>query len=82
MNYSRYLWILGDFDIDSMTSSYFGLVYLLAFQFVAVIVLMNLLIAIMGNSYQIIYDRQKQAWLVVRAETIVDIEDALKVGRS
>lgn len=72
-----YVLMLGDWELSSFTHSVH---YVLApilfflFTFVMMVVLFNLLIAIMGDTFQRVKSDEEAEFLKTRAETIVDME--------
>jgi len=68
---------LGDFNYDTISNSSFTLTshfLFLSFNILSVIVLMNLLIAIMGDSYSSINERAEKEWRVELAKLILNIQ--------
>ena len=66
-------YMLGDFDVNTLEqpTSIFTFV---AFQFIVVVLMMNLMIAIMGDSYEKVKEKETVEALHERAKVIVDIE--------
>jgi len=76
---TQYRMIIGDFDISSFlspteASQGIGIVFFIAFTLLVSIILLNLLIAIMSNSYDNIQENAKAEWLAELAEILIEID--------
>ncbi len=65
--------MLGDFDVDILQRSSSILMFVF-FQFIVVVLMMNLIIAIMGDSYEAVKENETTEALHERAKIIVDME--------
>ena len=65
--------MLGDFDVDILQKP-ISIIMLVAFQFAVVMLMMNLIIAIMGDSYEKVKEHEVIEALHERAKIIVDME--------
>ena len=65
--------MLGDFDVDILEQPSSILIFIL-FQFIVVVLMMNLIIAIMGDSYEKVKEHETIEALHERAKIIVDME--------
>lgn len=65
--------MLGDFDIDALGQP-MSILMFTVFQFLVVVLMMNLIIAIMSDSYERVKENQTVAALHEQAKTIVDME--------
>ena len=65
--------MLGDFDVDALEQP-MSIVVFAIFQFVVVVLMMNLIIAIMGDSYEKVKENETTEALHERAKIIVDME--------
>ena len=72
-----FMWINGDWDVAAYENHTGALVYFYSFLFIASIIMMNLLIAIMGATYERVRQQQNVQALIVRAEIIHEIESAM-----
>ena len=72
-----YMWLNGDWDIQAVQGSPSALVLFYAFLFITILVMLNLLIAIMGDTFDRIQEQQKVQSRMVRAHLIHDIESAM-----
>merc|ERR1712159_816790 len=71
-----YTLMLGDFDIaDFISAGPAAVVMFAVFMFIEVIVLLNLLIAIMGASYEKASESEEFEKLKLRAEVLEDIDN-------
>jgi transient receptor potential cation channel subfamily V protein 6 len=62
--------MLGDFDLDAYTETkfrYINVTLLIVYIIVVTILLLNLLVAMMGNTYQNVIEDATQVWLVERS---------------
>ena len=69
---------LGDFNYDSIEKSNYpvaGSVFFIIFNVISVIVLLNLLIAIMGDSYNIINQQSEKEWRFELSKLILYIQN-------
>ena len=72
---SVFLLMLGDFDVEDFSSAGTPAVSMFVlFMSLVVIVLMNLLIAIMGDSYDRVRENQRVASQRLRADTLAEID--------
>ena len=72
--------ILGDFDISSYSSKRYPHVatgLALLYIFLLSLVLVNMLIAKMGDTYSRIVEQAEKRWLLERARLVIDIERGL-----
>ena len=69
-----YMWINGDWDAGALEKKYGALLYFYVFLLVSSIIMMNLLIAIMGDSFERVRAQQKVQTRIVLAQIIHDIE--------
>ena len=69
-----YMWLNGDWDSGPLEDRSGALFYFYLFLFVTNIVMLNLLIAIMGATFERIKDNQKTQSRIVRAQMIHNIE--------
>ena len=65
--------MLGDFDVDILQQPT-SIVMFVLFQFIVVVLMMNLIIAIMGDSYEMVKENETIEALHERAKIIVDME--------
>ena len=65
--------MLGDFDVDILQQPT-SIVMFTLFQFIVVVLMMNLIIAIMGDSYEMVKENETIEALHERAKIIVDME--------
>ena len=65
--------MLGDFDTGALDQPISIVVFAL-FQFVVVVMMMNLIIAIMGDSYEKVKENETTEALHERAKIVVDME--------
>ena len=65
--------MLGDFDVDILQQP-ISILMFVGFQFIVVVLMMNLIIAIMGDSYEMVKEHEMIEALHERAKIIVDIE--------
>ena len=72
-----FMWLNGDWDVAAYENHTGALVYFYSFLFIASIIMMNLLIAIMGATYGRVQGEQKVQARIVRAEIIHEIESAM-----
>ena len=68
---------LGDFNYDSIEKSYYPVAgsFFITFNVISVIVLLNLLIAIMGDSYNIINQQSEKEWRFELSKLILYIQN-------
>lgn len=77
------LGLLGDFDFDTYTSGphpFSSVLLLISYVIVISILLLNLLIAMMGDTYADVKKSAKKLWHLERARIAVDIEDYMGVN--
>lgn len=83
---STFLMILGDFDIavfkDSTPHREMAILMLCAYQLLGTIVLLNLLIAIMGDTFARVKDMEALHFWKGRAAVIDEIELAQQIGKA
>ena len=65
--------IFGDFDVEILQQPNSILMFIV-FQFVVVVLMMNLIIAIMGDSYENVKEHETIEALHEQAKVIVDME--------
>jgi WD40 repeat protein len=75
---TSWFFTLGDFnameDIAGLPSPWLSLTFFVIFTVVVVLILLNLLIALMGDIYQKIQDDVDNEWLVERARIVLEVE--------
>jgi hypothetical protein len=69
--------ISGQLDADEYSSTWLGLVYIVSYVVIVVILLLNLLVAEMGDTYSKGIDHADRSWLLERARIIFSIEHEL-----
>jgi hypothetical protein len=65
--------MLGDFDVEILEQP-MSIVMFVFFQFIVVVLMLNLIIAIMGDSYEKVKENETVEALHERAKVIVDME--------
>ena len=65
--------MLGDFDVETLEQP-ISVAMFVFFQFIVVVLMMNLIIAIMGDSYEMVKENETIEALHERAKIIVDME--------
>ena len=65
--------MLGDFNVETLDQQS-SIVMFVFFQFIVVVLMMNLIIAIMGDSYEMVKENETIEALHERAKVIVDME--------
>lgn len=73
--YSAYLYMLGQnmvFDFNAMASPQLGVVLVVMFMFFMMILMLNLLIALMGNSYSKVQEKGLAEWRLGQASMILE----------
>ncbi|CAF3001819.1 unnamed protein product [Rotaria socialis] len=76
-----FLGMLGDFDLDSYAEtkhSYISVTFLLFYIIVVTILLLNLLVAMMGDTYGNIIEGATQVWHLERARIVFAIENEME----
>ncbi|CAF1556272.1 unnamed protein product [Rotaria magnacalcarata] len=76
-----FLGMLGDFDLDSYVEtkhSYISVTFLLFYVIVVTILLLNLLVAMMGDTYGNIIEGATQVWHLERARIVFAIENEME----
>ncbi|CAG8749588.1 7074_t:CDS:2, partial [Rhizophagus irregularis] len=72
---NAWLMLLNDYSsLDSQTENYLSDILKITFSFSTTIIIFNILIALMNNTYKKIYKNARTAWVMQRAEVIVNIE--------
>ena len=66
--------MLGDFDVDILLVQPSSILIFIFFQSIVVVLMMNLIIAIMGDSYENVKENETIEALHERAKIIVDME--------
>ncbi|KXZ41388.1 hypothetical protein GPECTOR_500g462 [Gonium pectorale] len=77
---TAYRMLLGDYDFAALSSSRFygvGWVLFVAFTFLVTIIGLNLLIAVMSDSYAVVKEHARAGWLLERARIIVEVEQSV-----
>ena len=74
---SIFMWINGDWDAEAFEKNYGALAYFYGFLFLASIIMMNLLIAIMGDSFDRVREQQTVQSRIVLAQIIHEMESAM-----
>ena len=72
-----YMWLNGDWDVAAYESHTGALAYFYLFLLLTSIVMMNLLIAIMGDSFNRVREQQRVQARIVRAQIINEIEQTM-----
>ena len=71
---TMFMWINGDGNVEAFEKNYSALAYFYIFLIISSIIMMNLLIAIMGDSFDRVREQQKVQSRIVRAQIIHGIE--------
>ena len=74
-----YMMMLGEFDVDGLLASnnfFLGAILFVLFTFMNLVILFNLLIAIMSDTYERVRENEEATFLQTRAETICDMQKA------
>ncbi|PNH05258.1 WD repeat domain-containing protein [Tetrabaena socialis] len=77
---TAYRLMIGDYDFAALEHSrffYFGWLLYVAFTFLVTIIMLNLLIAIMSDSYAVVKEHARSGWLLERARIITEIEQGM-----
>jgi len=79
-----FLAMFGNFDFNSfngqLRATWLGTILLIAYIILVTILLLNLLIAMMANTYTQISERSQQEWLLAYAQIITEIEKEMTGG--
>ena len=74
--YNLAMTLIGGGDSEAYAATTLGQLYLMAFLFFGVVVLLNLLIALMGDSYDRVRENEAVEGLLTRAAAICEIENS------
>ena len=78
--FTSYIWMFGEFDTDNFgaATNYYAVVGLfIVFMYIVNIVLLNLLIAIMGDIYDSIQENARAQFLFSKASLILEFEEVM-----
>ena len=72
-----YMWLVGEWDVEAINKHIVAAIFFYTFVLMTTIVMLNLLIAIMSDSYDKVRDQLKVQQRIVMAQIIHDIESSL-----
>ena len=72
-----YMWLQGEFDYAAIQNSTPAVIYFFIFMLITSIVMLNLLIAIMGDTYDRVREQEAVQTLITRAQILADYENGM-----